>query len=84
MRSKQMRPLAIALAIVGVAAIVLAIIYFVVPAGSLPSLLGPARNGQGHHDRRAIAALVVGIAALVAAALMYRTLKKRRRSGSYM
>jgi hypothetical protein len=63
---------------------VVAIVYFVVPAASLPPLLGPVRNGHGHHDRRAVAALVIGIGALVASALMDRTLVKRRRRGSYI
>jgi hypothetical protein len=84
MRSKTMRRLAIALAVVGAAAILLAIVYFVVPSAHLPSVLGPVRSGQGHHDKRGIAALVLGVAALVGAALMYRVLIKRRRRGSYM
>jgi hypothetical protein len=79
-----MRRWAIALAVVGAAAILLAIVYFVVPTGNLPSVLGPVRNGKGHHDRRAIVALVVGIGALVASGAMYWLLMKRRRRGSYM
>ena len=52
MDSVTLRRVAIGCAIIATAAIVLAVVYFAVPSGSLPSILGPVRAGQGHHDRR--------------------------------
>jgi hypothetical protein len=40
MRSATLSKLALALAIVGVLALVVAVVYFVVPTGKLPSVLG--------------------------------------------
>ena len=53
----------ILLAIVGVVAIVLAVIYFMVPAGSLPlpDALGREAGSQVIHVKHGIAALVAGL-----------------------
>lgn len=53
----------IALAIAGAAAVVLAILYFTVPAGSLPlpPALGRDAGSQAIHVKHGIAALVAGI-----------------------
>jgi len=60
------RPLAIAAAVLGVLLIVVAIVYFVEPAHSLPSFF-PGHVGKGsseythHHTKHGIAALVVAL-----------------------
>ena len=52
----------VVLAIIGLICILVAIIYFTVPAKSLPSFIpGRAAKSHLHHNRRGIAALVVGI-----------------------
>ena len=48
--------------IIGLICVVVAIIYFTVPAKSLPSFIpGRAAKSHLHHNRRGIAALVVGV-----------------------
>ena len=84
MDSVTLRRVAIGCAAVATAAIVLAAVYFAVPSGSLPSILGPVRAGQGHHERRAVAALLAGLLLAGGAVFAFRTLDKRRRRGSYM
>ena len=57
----RIRPLTVVLAIIGLICILVAIIYFTVPAKSLPSFIpGRAAKSHLHHNRRGIAALVVG------------------------
>jgi hypothetical protein len=53
----------IVLALVGLVAIVLAVIYFTVPAGSLPlpDALGHEAGSEAIHVKHAIAALVTGL-----------------------
>jgi uncharacterized membrane protein HdeD (DUF308 family) len=64
----RIRPLTVVLAIIGLICIVVAIIYFTVPARSLPSFIpGRAAKSHLHHNRRGIAALVVGILFLIGA-----------------
>ena len=63
-RSLAMRgAIRILLAIVGLVAIVLAVIYFIVPAGSLPlpDALGREAGSQVIHVKHGIAALVAGL-----------------------
>jgi hypothetical protein len=57
----------IGLAIVlGVAFIVLAVVYWAEPAGSLPSWIPGHESGSGHHHvKHGIAAFLVGLALLV-------------------
>ncbi len=58
--------LTVAAVIVGVLLIVLAIVYWVEPAGSLPSFLPGHEAGSGHHHvKHGIAAFFVGVALLV-------------------
>ena len=53
------------LAIVGVALIVVAIVYFAEPAGKLPSFFPGHTAGSAHHHRtHGIASLIVGLVAL--------------------
>jgi hypothetical protein len=62
--------------IIGVALIVLAVVYWIEPAGSLPSFLPGHETGSSHHHiKHGIAALVVGAALLVFA--WFQTGKKQ-------
>lgn len=68
-----MRPLAILLAVLGVLALVAAILYFALPAHSLPSFLpGHVAHVNGHRNRRGIAAAVVAFILLVLAWMVAR------------
>jgi amino acid permease len=60
-------PLTVILAIIGLICIVVAIIYFTVSANSLPSFIPGHAKSHLHHNRRGIAALVVGILFLIGA-----------------
>ena len=52
--------------VAGVALIVLAVVYWIEPAGSLPSFIPGHASGSGHHHvKHGIAALFVGVALLV-------------------
>ena len=52
--------------VVGVALIVLAVVYWIEPASSLPSFLPGHEAGSGHHHvKHGIAAFFVGVALLV-------------------
>jgi hypothetical protein len=52
--------------IVGVALIVLGIVYWAEPAGSLPSFIPGHEAGSGHHHvKHGIASFLVGLALLV-------------------
>jgi hypothetical protein len=55
------------IAVLGVLAIIAAVIYFTTDAKSLPSILGQLHGYTGHRSKRGIAALVVGIVLLVIA-----------------
>ena len=60
------RWLAIVAAVLGVTLIVLAVVYWAEPAGSLPSWLPGHESGSGHHHvKHGIAAFLVGLALLV-------------------
>jgi amino acid permease len=64
-RSSGKRIGALILAIVGVLLVILAVIYMVTAAGSLPSFIPGHINGStGHHPLRAGVALVVGLVLL--------------------
>lgn len=60
-------PAVIALAaILGVAFIVLAVVYWVEPAGSLPSWIPGHEAGSGHHHvKHGIASFLLGVALLI-------------------
>jgi len=60
------RLLAIAALVVGVVLIVIAIVYWVEPASSLPSFFPGHEAGSAHHHvKHGIAAFLVGLACLV-------------------
>jgi hypothetical protein len=59
------RLLAAAAAVVGLILIVIAVVYFVEPAKSLPSFFPGHESGSTHHHaKHGIAALALGLAAL--------------------
>ncbi len=60
------RPIIIIATILGIALIVLAFVYWIEPAKSLPSFLPGHESGSGHHHvKHGIASLLVGLALLV-------------------
>jgi uncharacterized RDD family membrane protein YckC len=60
------RPLVILAALIGLALIVLAFVYFAEPAKSLPSWIPGHEAGSSHHHvKHGIASLLVGLALLV-------------------
>lgn len=61
------RLVALVLAVIGALAIILAIVYLAVPAGSLPAILGATHPKNGHHTVRMATALVIGLVCLAAA-----------------
>jgi amino acid permease len=64
-RSSGKRIGALVLAIIGILFIILALIYLVTSAGSLPSFIPGHINGStGHHPLRAGVALIVGLVLL--------------------
>jgi hypothetical protein len=63
---KNDRLLVVVSVIVGIVLIILAIVYWVEPAKSLPSFLPGHQAGSGHHHvKHGIAAFLVGLACLV-------------------
>jgi len=62
------RALALVLAVVGILAIVVAIIYFAEPAKSLPSFIpGHIAGNTVHRWKRGVAAAVIGVVLLILA-----------------
>ena len=60
------RPVIIVATILGIALIVLAFVYWIEPAKSLPTWLPGHESGSGHHHvKHGIASLLVGLALLV-------------------
>ena len=60
------RPVIIIATVLGIALIVLAFVYWIEPAKSLPSWLPGHEAGSGHHHvKHGIASLLVGLALLV-------------------
>ena len=53
-------------AVIGVIAIVVGVIYLTVEAKSLPSILGQLHGMTGHRSKRGVAALIVGVVLLLA------------------
>lgn len=69
--SRNARLVAIALLVIGALALAAAIVYFTVPAHSLPSIFGRMPNAKGHRNRRAIAGLVAGLLLWIGAAVAF-------------
>ena len=65
----MLRALAVVLLILAVVALAAAILYFALPARSLPSFMGRVEGSTVHRSRRAIAGVVVGGLLLVGAGI---------------
>jgi amino acid permease len=73
------RLLVVIVAVVGIALLVVAAIYWAEPAKSLPSFFpGHSRHSPHHHVKRAVAALIVGLLFLVFAWLQARPRRSTR------
>ncbi len=58
------------LGVLGLVALVVAIIYFTVPAHSLPTFLGPLHRVQAHRKRRGEAAIGLAVVLFVVAGII--------------
>lgn len=65
-----MKWLVLAIALVGALAIAAGVVYFTVPAHSLPSFLGPLPHVKAHRKRRGEGALALGIVLWVVAVIV--------------
>ncbi len=73
------RFLVLVLTVLGILGVIAAVIYFAEPAKSLPSILpGHIAGSTVHRTHRGIAALIVGVALLVAAAAAASMARPRR------
>jgi hypothetical protein len=61
---KKHRVLIVPAALLGVALVVIGIVYWVEPASSLPSLFPGHQAGSSHHLKHGIAAVLLGLAVL--------------------
>lgn len=80
MRSKTIRSIANVLLVVGVILLVIAAVYWVVPANKLPSLLGHMNKTSAHRTQRAAAATAAGVLAVAGAILLRVRAKARHHS----
>ena len=65
------------LAVLGILAVVVGVIYLVEPIHSLPSFFpGHALHGQGHHHIRGYIAIAVGIVLLILAGIARRSRRR--------
>jgi hypothetical protein len=73
------RALAVAAVVVGIALIVVAVVYWIEPAKSLPGFFPGEQAGSNHHHvKHGVAAFLLGVACLVFA--WFRTGPKRSSS----
>jgi hypothetical protein len=56
----QRTAIAVVVALIGLVAVVVGVIYVAVAAHSLPSILGPVHGFSGHRWKRGLAALALG------------------------
>ena len=66
-----MKWISVVLGVLGLLALVVAIIYFSVPAHSLPTFLGPLNRVQAHRKRRGEAAIALAVVLGVIAGIVY-------------
>jgi hypothetical protein len=64
--NRQRALIAAVVIVVGLLALAVGVIYLTVEAKSLPSILGKLHGFVGHRTKRGVAALVVGVALLIA------------------
>jgi len=67
-----MRALGIAALVIGALLVVVAVVYWLVPAGHLPAFMGHAAGSVRHHSKRAIAAGVLGVLCLLGGVALTR------------
>jgi amino acid permease len=65
------RIIAILLLVAAIAVIAIGVVYFTVQAGNLPSFMGRVANSGLHRNRRAIAAVVLGVVLLIASVVAF-------------
>jgi hypothetical protein len=73
-----MKWISVVLGVLGLLALVVAIIYFSVPAHSLPTFLGPLNRVQAHRKRRGEAAIALAVVLGVIAGILYYVDKRSR------
>ena len=67
-RRVRIRPLTVVLVLIGLVLIVIGIVYFAVPAKSLPAFFpGHVKGMSGKRTKHGIAAIVVGVVVLIGA-----------------
>jgi amino acid permease len=71
MRSSGLRAIGWILLLVGLAAIVVGVVYFTVAADKLPSFLGHLAHVSGHRTKRGTAAVIVGVILWLGAAVAF-------------
>jgi multisubunit Na+/H+ antiporter MnhB subunit len=76
-RSKMIRTAANVLMVVGVILLVVAAVYWVIPADKLPSLLGHMSKTSAHRTQRATLATIAGVV-VIAGAILLRVRSKAR------
>ena len=72
------RILAIVLLILAVVLLVVGVIYLTVTAGNLPSFMGRVAHSTAHRNRRATAALALGVILLIAGIVTFWRSRLRR------
>lgn len=81
---RLMKIASIVLAVIGVLAIAAAIVYYTVPAHSLPSVLGTLHlHTNAKRVKRGEAALIIGIVLLVAAGVVFAVDLRNTRHSAY-
>ena len=80
LRSKTIRSIATVLLVVGVILLVVAAIYWAVPADKLPPILGRMSKTSAHRTQRATLATVAGVVVVTGAILLRVRVKARRHS----
>ena len=68
---RMVRTVGVVLLIVGLVALAVGIVYFVVPAHSLPSFMGRTHSASAHRSKRGIAGVAVGVLLLIGAVIAF-------------
>jgi hypothetical protein len=70
--NRQRALIAAVVILLGLLALAAGVIYLTVDAKSLPSILGKLHGYVGHRTKRGVAALIIGVALLVAGGGLFR------------
>jgi len=68
---RMVRTVGVVLLILGLVALAVGIVYFVVPAHSLPSFMGRTHSPSAHRSKRGTASVVVAVLLLIGAAVAF-------------